>query len=103
MDEDVGIGPWGKLGIVEASGVIDTTDPSNAVGTAEWGQSYGTGNPTATTDVDPPPGDLGRPTDEEALRVHPGDDPLTARDAEAEIANSTSAWIGGSWSDEPSE
>jgi hypothetical protein len=93
-DEILGVGPGGKLGITEAPGLIETDDASNAVGTSEWGESYGTGNPTATPDVMPPRGDLGRLTDDDAAELDAGDDPLTARDAEAIGAESTAADIG---------
>jgi hypothetical protein len=95
MDEDFLMDPEGNLGIVEATGTADSAHPSGAVGAREPGENYGTGNPSATLDVMPPPGDLGRISDEDADRLEPGDDPLTARDAEAEIASSTSAGIGG--------
>jgi hypothetical protein len=93
-DEILEIGPGGKLGITEAPGLIETDDASNAVGTSELGESYGTGNPGATTDVMPPPGDPGRLTDEDAGELEPGDDPLTARDPETISAESTAADIG---------
>jgi hypothetical protein len=95
MNDDFRMDPEGNLGIVEATGTADTAHPSGAVGSREPGENYGTGNPSATLDVTPPPGDIGRTGDEDADTLEPGDDPLTGRDAEAEIATSTSAGIGG--------
>jgi hypothetical protein len=94
-DNAAGIGPEGKLGIVEATGTSDTSHASSAIGAREPGETYGTGDPSATMDVNPPAGDLGRLTDADATRLEPGDDPLTSRDAEEKIAQTTSAGIGG--------
>jgi hypothetical protein len=90
-----GVGPEGKLGIVEATGTSDSSHASSAVGAREPGENYGTGDPSATMDVDPPTGDLGRIVDEDAARLEPGDDPLTSRDAQEKIADSTASGIGG--------